>query len=152
MTSTEAAYIAGFLDGDGSVRIQLQPRKKTFRVRAIISLAQKWGKENELSWIRKKLGIGYLYKRNDQITELKIEGHEAIERILKALQPYVLFKKKQVVIMLRILELLRKGEADLAVIADLTDEISGLNYVTVKKKYTAAYIREFLKTNTPVTT
>ena len=97
MTKEIAAYIAGFLDGDGSVRVQFQPRKDSFRVRAIISLAQKWGKEEELDWIRKQLGIGYLYQRNDRITELKIEGHESVERILRQLQPYILFKKKQVV-------------------------------------------------------
>jgi len=110
MTKTIAAYIAGFLDGDGSVRVQLQPRKNTLRVRTVISFAQKWGKEEELSWIKDQLKIGYIYQRNDMMTELKIEGFEATEKILKALRPYVLFKKKQVAVMLEIIGILKKGK------------------------------------------
>ena len=152
MSKEEAAYIAGFLDGDGSVRIQLQPRKDSFRVRAIISFAQKWGKEKELQWIRNQLKIGYLYQRNDMITELKIEGHKEVERILRELKPYVLFKRKQVVLVLEILEILKKGRVNLLEIASLSDKISRLNYVTSKKRYTAQYMREHLLSNTPVTT
>lgn len=152
MTKEVAAYIAGFLDGDGSIRVQLQPRKNSFRVRTIISFAQKWGKEPEIKWIRNKLGIGYIYQRNDRITELKIEGHEAVKKILTTLRSYILFKKKQVVIMLKIIELLENKEGDLRKIAALSDKISKLNYVTGKKKYTARYIKQFLKSHTPVTT
>lgn len=151
MREIVAAYIAGFLDGDGSVRIQFQPRKKTFRVRAVISLAQKWGKEKELQWIRNQLRIGYIYQRNDNMTELRIEGHEAVEEILNKLKPHILFKKKQVELVLKILGLLKEGEDNLIKIAKLSDKISKLNYVTVEKKYTAKYISEFLS-YTPVTT
>lgn len=147
-----AAYIAGFLDGDGSVRIQFQPRKNSFRIRAVISLAQKWGKEKEMRWIRKQLGIGYVYQRNDHITELRIEGHETVERILKQLQPYILFKKEQVRTVLQILKILKNEKADLQKVADLADKISRLNYVTVKKKYTGQYIKQFLDSYAPVTT
>lgn len=152
MTKEEAAYVAGFLDGDGSVRIQLQPRKNSFRVRAIVSFSQKWGKEKELNWIRKKLGIGYLYQRNDRMTELKVEGHEAVRKILNELKSYILFKRKQVELVLRILEIVRKGKVNLIKIAMLSDRISKLNYVTVTKKYTASFVREHFLSNTPVTT
>jgi hypothetical protein len=146
------AYIAGFIDGDGSIRIQLQPRKNSFRVRAIISLAQKWGKEKELTWIRNQFKIGYLYQRNDRMTELRIEGHKAVEKILKELKPYFLFKRKQVELVLKILEKIKVGKVTLLKVAELTDKISKLNYVTVEKKYTAKYIREHTLSNTPVTT
>jgi hypothetical protein len=152
MKKEVSAYIAGFLDGDGSVRIQFQPRKNSFRVRAIISLAQKWGKEKELCWIRNQLGIGYLYQRNDRITELRVEGHEAIGKILKELKPYILFKKKQIELVLKILEMLKDGKASLLEVAKLSDKISRLNYVTVKKKYTTHFLRQHLLSNTPVTT
>ncbi len=152
MTKTVAAYIAGFLDGDGSVRVQLQPRMKTLRVRTVISFAQKWGKEEELAWIKDQLKIGYLYQRSDRITELRVEGFEATEKILKQLQPYILFKRKQVTIMLEIIQILKKGEVNLIKIASLSDKISDLNYITTEKRYTAKYVQKFLKSNTPVTT
>lgn len=151
----EAAYIAGFFDGDGSVRIQLQPRKRSrfgFRVRTIISFAQKIGHEEELRWIRKKLGIGYLYTRNDDMSELKIEGFERVEAILKKLQPFVLFKKKQVALVLKALSLLNKKDPDVLAVANISDSLSGINYATTKKKYTAKEVAEFLKRYTPVTT
>lgn len=147
-----AAYIAGFIDGDGSVRIQLQPRKNSFRVRATVSLAQKWGKEKELAWIRDQLGIGYLYQRNDRMTELKIEGHEAVGRILRELKPFFLFKKKQVELVLKVLEIMKKGRINLLKVAKLSDKISKLNYVTVEKKYTANYVKAHFLSDTPVTT
>ena len=152
ISKVNAAYIAGFLDGDGSIRVQLQPRKNTFRVRTIISFAQKWGKEIELKWIKNQLGIGYLYKRNDQITELKIEGFKTTERILKFLKPYVRFKKKQLIIMLEILDFVKKAPVNLIKIAELSDQISNLNYVTGEKKYTAEYVAKTLKSCAPVTT
>ncbi len=152
MTKTTAAYIAGFLDGDGSIRVQLQPRKNTLRVKTVISFAQKWGKEKELQWIKDQLKIGYLYQRNDSITELKIEGWRATEKILKTLQPYILFKKKQVIIILEVIKVLKEGKIDLIKIAELSDKISRLNYITTKKRYTAKYVKKFLMSHTPVTT
>ena len=156
MDKTEFAYIAGFFDGDGSVRIQLQPRKNAklgFRVRAIISFAQKTGHDQELVWIRNKLGIGYIYRRNDGITELKIEGFAKVTDILNKLLPYVRFKKKQVRLVLKALEILNLNPKDILKVALITDQISKLNYVTVKKKYTSKEIKKFLsKKFTPVTT
>ncbi len=107
----DISYIAGFFDGDGSVRLQLQPRnasKLGFRVRTIISFAQKTGHDDGLKWIKDKLGIGYIYNRNDSMTELKIEGFESVESILTILKPFVHFKEKQVGLVLEALKLMKK--------------------------------------------
>lgn len=156
MLKTVAAYIAGFFDGDGSVRLQLQPRANAslgFRVRAILSFAQKTGHAEELTWIRNQLGIGYIYARNDGMTELKIEGFERVYKILKQLTPYVRFKKKQTALVLRGLEVLRKTPGAILEIAQIADQISNLNYATTRKKYTSDFIKQQLKQRlTPVTT
>lgn len=147
----EAAYIAGFFDGDGSVRLQLQPRENSklgFRIRTIISFAQKTDHASELSWIRKVLNIGYIYARNDNMTELKIEGFDQVERILKVLEPYVLFKKRQVQLVLKALEVIKHKKGDILTIAKISDEISKINYVTVTKKYTASAVKKFLSEKT----
>ena len=144
----EAAYIAGFFDGDGSVRIQLQPRENTrlgFRVRAIISFAQKIGHETQLRWIRRKLRIGYIYTRNDGMSELKMEGFSTVERILRLLEPFVLFKKKQVRLVLHALEVLKQDGEHILEIAKISDRLSALNYVTVKKRYTAKVVAKYLQ-------
>ena len=155
LKKTEAAYIAGFFDGDGSVRIQLQPRKSSrfgFRVRTIISFAQKIGHEDDLKWIRNKLGIGYLYNRNDGISELKIEGFDSVKRILNELKPFVLFKKRQVLLVLKALSMLTVPKPDVLAVAKISDQLSNINYATTKKIYTAKEVAEALKRYTPVTT
>ena len=148
----DISYIAGFFDGDGSVRLQLQPRTSSrlgFRVRTIISFAQKTGHDESLKWIKRKLGIGYIYNRNDSMTELKIEGFESVERILTILKPFVHFKKKQVNLVLKALKLVKEKDFDILAIAKISDEISKYNYATTKKRYTAEFIKEFQKKRYP---
>ncbi len=143
----DASYIAGFFDGDGSVRLQLQPRtlsKFGFRVRTIISFAQKTGHDESLKWIQKKLGIGYIYNRPDSMTELKIEGFESVEKILTILNPFVRFKKNQVKLVLKALKLLKKNPINIVKIAEISDKISEVNYATTKKRYTAKFVKEFV--------
>lgn len=155
MNKLVAAYIAGFLDGDGSVRLQLQPRENVklgFRVRAIISFAQKIGHEKELRWIRRQLKIGYLYTRNDGISELKIEGFKQVKNILLQLQPFIHFKENQVKLALKALNILEENSKDILKVAKIADKISHHNYVTVAKKYTAKVVKDYLKRYTPVTT
>jgi len=104
----DLAYIAGFLDGDGSVMVQVKKTKfnpKGWRLMFTICFYQDSKHAQPLSWIRKILGIGYLSYRNDGIAELRINGYAQTERILKDLLPYLRFKKKQVKIILRILKL-----------------------------------------------
>ena len=148
----DISYIAGFFDGDGSVRLQLQPRtssKLGFRVRTIISFAQKTGHDESLKWIKRKLGIGYIYNRNDSMTELKIEGFESVERILTILKPFVHFKKKQVNLVLKALKLIKEKNFGILAIAKISDDISKYNYATTKKRYTAEFIKEFQKKISP---
>ena len=156
MLKTVAAYITGFFDGDGSVRLQLQPRANAslgFRIRAILSFAQKTGHAGELSWIRNQLGIGYIYARNDGMTELKIEGFERVYKILKQLAPYTRFKKKQVALVLEGLAILRQDPGAILKIARIADQISSFNYATTRKKYTSDFIKQQLEQKlTPVTT
>ena len=105
---TNLAYIAGFLDGDGSVMVQVKKTKfnpKGWRLMFTICFYQDSNHAQPLSWIRKILGIGYLSYRNDGITELRINGYAQTERILKDLLPYLRFKKKQITIILKILRL-----------------------------------------------
>lgn len=94
----ELAYIAGFLDGDGSLMLQIKKRsdgKLGIRFMVTMCLYQDTRHELPLFWIRKKLGIGYISRRNDGITELRVNGFGTIKSILKMLVPYIRFKKIQ---------------------------------------------------------
>jgi hypothetical protein len=98
------------------------------------------------------LGIGYIYNRNDSMTELKIEGFESVGKILTELSPYIHFKRKQVDLVLKALEILKRNSVDILGIAKISDDISEVNYVTTKKRYTAEFVKKFIKRHTPVTT
>ncbi len=106
---TDAAYIAGFLDGDGSIIIQIKNRRDTprgWRLMFTICFYQDTRHEKPLFWIQKKLGIGYISRRNDGMTELRINGYEQIRKILERLYPFTRFKKKQIEYVLKMLKLL----------------------------------------------
>ena len=94
----DLAYIAGFLDGDGSLMLQLKSRAKEnlpHRLMFTICFYQDSRHKKPLSWIRDKFGIGYLSDRNDGITELRINGYLQTKNILEALLPYIRFKNIQ---------------------------------------------------------
>lgn len=105
------AYIAGFLDGDGSIMFQVKKqndRLKKKRLMFTICLYQDTRHEKPLFWMKRILGIGYISRRNDGITELRINGYERVEKILKSLYPYLKFKRKQVQYLFPVFHILNK--------------------------------------------
>lgn len=97
------AYIAGFLDGDGSLMFQVKRRKDIksgWRFMFTICFYQDSRHEKPLYWIRNELGIGYLSKRNDGMTELRINGYQQVRDILQNLLPFIRFKRIQALSML----------------------------------------------------
>jgi hypothetical protein len=142
-SKTDLAYIAGFLDGDGSLMLQLKRRsdtKRAWRFMCTICFYQDTRHETPLIWIQQVLGIGYISRRNDGMTELRINGFKRVESILQDLLPYLRFKHPQALIMLEATELLSKTrasestEVELSILIDLLLAIQSHNYVTKRKK------------------
>ena len=139
----ELAYISGFLDGDGSLMLQLKKRsdsKRGIRFMTTICFYQDTRHEKTLYWIREVLGIGYISKRNDGMTELRINGYIQIRDILKSLLPYVRFKKLQASTLLQACEILsnikfsKLTKKQLVKLVDFILVIQSENYVTKKKR------------------
>lgn len=107
MTPTEAAYIAGFLDGEGYVTImRAGPKRQTFRC---------WvGFTNRdiavLQWIQSFLG-GSLYAKAWKSAkhaiawELNSSSHLRNRHFLKQLRPHVQVKRRQIDVALAFLSL-----------------------------------------------
>lgn len=142
-TKTELAYIAGFLDGDGSIMLQLKRRKDSpcgYRVMATICLYQDTRHETPLYWMRKKFGIGYVSQRNDGITELRINGYKQVRDILAQLMPYLRFKKSQAQAIHRACTILVKRNMqkatrqDREILCQCLAIIQNNNYATHRKK------------------
>lgn len=136
------AYIAGFLDGDGSLMIQIKKRsgsnnKRTTRFMLTICFYQDSRHEKPLFWIRDQLGIGYISRRNDHITELRINGYKQIEEILSSILPFIKFKKVQANAILKATKILSSKKRtinDLRKLVDLILIVQSENYVTRNKR------------------
>jgi hypothetical protein len=138
-SKTDLAYIAGFLDGDGSLMMQIKTRSDNgkFRFMLTVCMYQDTRHEKTLLWIRKKFGIGYISRRNDNITELRINGYAQVEKILKSLNPYIKFKKIQARTILKSAKILQKKKIlknDYVRLVDNILIIQSENYVTKKKR------------------
>ncbi len=140
---TELAYIAGFLDGDGSLMLQIKKRKDGnigIRFMPTICFYQDTRHEKTLYWIKEVLGIGYFSRRNDGMSELRINGYKQVRDILKALLPHIRFKKKQGIALYNACEILSVIKFKMLSkdkLKKLVDYILGIqseNYVTKKKK------------------
>jgi hypothetical protein len=142
------AYIAGFLDGDGSVMLQIKPRKDCrygFRIYASIVLYQDSSHEEDLRWIGDQLAVGYIARRNDGMSELRIDGYKRVEMVLEMLAPYVRFKRVQVAVMLEALDKLKSMQLpqDFLEVCWLADRLSEANYMS-RRKYTSETVKTVL--------
>ena len=148
MELTILAYIAGFLDGDGSIFFQIVPRKdyqQKFQIRSSIAFYQKTKYVEILDWLKEIFGCGYIRHRKTGMSDYTIVDSREVYRILKLLQPYVRLKKKQVELGLEILERLKnkKTNKDFLEICQLVDGFSELNY-SKKRTITSEVVSESL--------
>ncbi len=141
--AVELAYIAGFLDGDGSLMLQVKKRgdsAKGVRFMATICLYQDSRHDAPLSWIRRRLGCGYVSKRNDGMTELRINGFSQVRATLSALLPHLHFKKKQARLLVRACIMLERQTLrtmpakDIRKLVDLLLLIQNENYMSKRRK------------------
>lgn len=147
MTDTECAYIAGFLDGDGSIILQIVRRhdyRLGFQIRASIGFYQKQSGLAVLYWLKSRLGNGSIRCRGS-MADYTIVGYDAVRRILHLVRPWVIVKRPQVEAALPILDAVKeiKAPTDLLETARAVDHYSSLNYSkhrTINAKYVARYL------------
>jgi|SRR3989344_4501060 len=129
----DRAYIAGFLDGDGSIYVRLKPNK-TYRFRYQIAptivFFQSRKERRGLELLQQKLGIGYLRDRNDGIVEYIIGDIESMIALATSILPYVQLKKRQALLLIKIFRLkekIRTGK-DFLNVCKHVDQFQQLNY------------------------
>jgi hypothetical protein len=142
-----SAYIAGFLDADGSIFAQIIERsdyKNLFQIRPIVSLFQKTARKHFLVQISQDLGFGTLRDRNDGISELTFSGWSEVQRILDRIFPYLRVKKKQAILLIRILEILpstKESPSRFLEACLVVDKLAELND-SKNRKWTSQIVRE----------
>ncbi|OGE81279.1 MAG: hypothetical protein A2720_03365 [Candidatus Doudnabacteria bacterium RIFCSPHIGHO2_01_FULL_46_24] len=96
--------------------------------------------EKDLFWIRMILGIGYISRRNDGMTELRINGFKQVRDILKMLLPFIRFKKVQAEALYKAAEILCSvkftglSQTQLKELVSYVMMIQSHNYVTRHKR------------------
>ena len=107
---------------------------------ATICLYQDTRHEKPLFWMRDVLGIGYVSRRNDGISELRINGYDRIYKIIDQLLPFIRFKAVQAKALHTAMNVLRKKSSreltnpDLRRLARLILIIQNANYSHPMKK------------------
>jgi hypothetical protein len=87
---------------------------------------------------------------NDGITELRINGYSQVRRILKAIHPYIRFKRKKVEYALKMLAVLENvnflslSKSKREKLANWFNEIREANYASHCRKYSAVEVKEIL--------
>jgi len=150
---TELSYIAGFLDGDGSIYAQIVRRpdyRMKFQLRVSISFTQKTRRHWFLIQLKNQLHYGALRKNKETgMSDYTIVGEEAVKHCLEVLRPYLKMKRRQATLLLQIIEQSQKGEGPEAFLrrCELADQISRLND-SKNRKITSDTVRSlFLELN-----
>jgi hypothetical protein len=149
MKSIVLAYIAGFLDGDGSIFFQLI-RKNDYRfgfqIRASVAFYQRTDNEHILLWLKEQLISGCLRRRGTGVSDYTIVEPCEVRRILSQLQPHVRLKRSQVQLGIEILDALPTATEPRQFLAlcRRVDRFRELNY-SKKRTITSALVEQHLR-------
>ena len=138
LSSTQRAYIAGFLDGDGSVYVRAKPNdsyRYGYQIAPSIILFQSDKSAEALKKLHAMLQLGYIRERNDRILELTINKIAEVKEFIAITKPFSLFKRKQLELMEQIIEAKKniKNECDFQAMLKLVDIYRILNYSKKRK-------------------
>ena len=139
LSSIKKAYIAGFLDGDGSIYVRAKPNstyRYGFQVAPYIVLFQSAKDKENFEAMCKMIGYGRMRERKDGILEYVINKIDDIIDFLNCVKPFSILKKKQIELMLKIIESKQKveKEEDFKSLLNLVDSYRELNYSKKRKK------------------
>ena len=151
MKASDASYVAGFLDGDGSIHFQFVKQKEYrfgYYIRSSVSFSQSTSARSGLEHIQALVGGGYLRDRGTGMSDLVITSRPLLQELLMAVEPYVIFKKvhvREALLLLPRLERVRDPERFLQ-IAHQVDAFATLNYSKTKRIFAADVERHLRST------
>ncbi len=139
ISKNQWSYLAGFLDGDGSIYVRIKPNKSYrfgFQIAPTIAFFQSQKEEKRIKAIQKYYRVGYLRRRNDGIIEWIIGDENGIRFILKNTILYLQLKNQQAKLMLEILDKKSKikNKRDFVNLANRIEKFRELNYSKKRKK------------------
>src|ERR1017187_4237615 len=94
LRALDASYVAGFLDGDGSIHFQFVKQKEYrfgYYIRSSVSFSQSTSARSGLEQIQVLVGGGYLRDRGTGMSDLVLASRPLLQELLTAVEPYVIF-------------------------------------------------------------
>jgi intein-encoded DNA endonuclease-like protein len=134
------AYIAGFLDGDGSIYVRAKPNsayRHGYQIAPYVAFFQSQT-SSQFPDVMAQIEYGRLRVRNDGMYEYTIGKHEELKDFLLKIKPFLHLKKKQADLMLEILELKTQvaSAKDFECLLERIEEFRTLNYSKKRIKRT----------------
>ena len=135
-TPTDRAYIAGFLDGDGSIYVQAK-KNDTYRygyqVAPAIVFFQSAKSEKLFTEFYEFLKLGSMRKRKDGVMEITVGRMAEILQLIEIVKPYTRLKRKQLELLEKILEA-KQAVEDQKTFSNLLKLIDGYRNLNYSKK------------------
>ena len=151
LNEKDLIYLAGFIDGDGSIFAQIVKKsdyKHKFQIRLTVQLTQLKKRKWFLEKIQKQIGAGTIRERGEILDYVLVETSN-VATLLKQLKPFLVIKQKQANLVLRIIEQLPSTKDSLdkfLELCDFVDQVASLND-SKSRKNTAETVRATLKGN-----
>ncbi len=126
------AYLAGFIDGDGSINGQIvksNDYKRKFKLQVSVTFFQKSSRRWFIDYLFNSINMGYIRERNDGMLELTIKSTKDVKLLLTLIKPFLIMKKPQANLVLEIIDLLDsiKTDHDFLEVCKLIDKFMILN-------------------------
>ena len=151
LTERELSYIAGFLDGDGSVMALVEKhseKKFGIRIRALVEFTQHDDNILVLKYLQKKIGSGHINRSLRNVWKYAIRDQSAVRDLLTRLSDHVVLKKPQIKHALTILKMDLSSRSSLIRASILCDKVSSSNLRSKSRRINGAKIvREMISRN-----
>lgn len=131
------AYLAGLLDGDGSIYVRAKPNSSYrygYQIAPYVSFFQS-GTCAEFPELCESIGYGQIRLRKDGIYEFSITKQNEIKNFLQEVSPHLKLKQQQAKLIIEVLEQKTKvqSDSDFATLLELIDSFRELSYSKKRK-------------------
>ncbi len=131
------AYLAGLLDGDGSIYVRAKPNSSYrygYQIAPYVAFFQK-ATDTNFSKLMERIGYGRLRIRNDEMYEFTINKQAELVDFLDKVKPFLFLKRLQADLLLEILEDKKKlsSQQDFTKMLKKIDYFRELNYSKRRK-------------------